>query len=119
MIPVVNNRFHYRFKNKVITDYYEINIDGKYGDKLFFGSNDSIYVTSKIYSGKSEFEYKGTRLAENQMDANTQESWSSVNYFIEENQNLDKPQIIIDALAGVMYCMPQPLIILLAKMTLK
>lgn len=98
VIPVVNNEFHYQFKNNVITDYYEINIDGKYGDKLFFGSNDSIYVTSKIYSGKSEFEYKGTRLAENQMDANTQESWSSVNYFIEENQNLDKPQMIIDAL---------------------
>lgn len=98
VIPVVNNEFHYQFKNKVITDYYEINIDGKYGDKLFFGSNDSIYVTSKIYNNKTEFDYKGTRLAENQMDANTQESWSTVNYFIEENQNLDKPQIIIDAL---------------------
>ena len=98
VIPVVNNEFHYQFKNKVITDYYEINIDGKYGGKLFFGSNDSIYVTSKIYNGKTEFDYKGTRLAENQMDANTQENWSSVNYFIEENQNLDKPKIIIDAL---------------------
>ncbi|MEO0037188.1 MAG: hypothetical protein RIQ59_399 [Bacteroidota bacterium] len=98
VIPVVNNEFHYQFKNKVITDYYEINIDGKYGDKLFFGSNDSIYVASKIYNNKTEFDFKGTRLAENQMDANTQESWSTVNYYIEENQNLDQPKIIIDAL---------------------
>jgi thiol-disulfide isomerase/thioredoxin len=98
VIPVVNNEFHYQFKNKVITDYYEINIDGKYGDKLYFGSNDSIYVASKIYNNKTEFDIKGTRLAENQMNANTEESWSMVNYYLEDNQNLDKPKVIINAL---------------------
>lgn len=97
-IPVTKNEFHYQFKNNVITDYYEMNIDGKYGTKLFFGAKDSIHVESKIYSGKSEFDIKGTRLAENQMDANTEDSWSMVNYYLDENQNLDKPKVIIDAL---------------------
>jgi len=35
VIPVIKNEFHYEFKKNIITDYYEINLDGKYGDKLF------------------------------------------------------------------------------------
>jgi len=32
------------------------------------------------------------------MNADTEKSWSMVNYYLDENQNLDKPNIIIEAL---------------------
>lgn len=95
IIPVKNNEFHFEIKNKVITDYYEFIIDGKYKNQLFFGANDSIYLDGKIYGNAIKMNIKGTRLAENQMNANSVFDWSMVEYSLKENQNLDKPDRII------------------------
>lgn len=98
IIPIKNNKFHYIFKNKVLTDNYEINVDRKYATNLFFGDKDSVYIESKIYNNKTEFVIKGTRLAENQKGNEQKLSWSMVEYYLQENINLDKPKIIADAL---------------------
>ncbi|WP_162127521.1 redoxin family protein [Flavobacterium phycosphaerae] len=97
-IPVKDNAFHYVFDKKIITDNYSFIIDQKYNGNVFFGTNDSIYLEGKIYGPKSDFTLKGTRLAENQMGNGEKPSWSMVSYYLEENVNLDKPEIIINAL---------------------
>ncbi|HSD15318.1 MAG TPA: redoxin family protein [Flavobacterium sp.] len=98
VIPIKNNEFHYIFKNNVITDNYEFIIDGKYHGNVFFGKKDSIYIDGKTAESASEFKLKGTRLAENQMSSDPKMEWSMVTYYLEQNINLDQPQIIIDAL---------------------
>ena len=98
IIPIENNKFHYVFKQNVVTDNYTFIIDGKYHGNVFFGHRDSIYVEGKITEPASEFKLKGTRLAENQMNGSPKMQWSIVSYYLEQNSNLDKPQIIIEAL---------------------
>jgi thiol-disulfide isomerase/thioredoxin len=98
IISIKNNTFHYVFDKKVITDNYTFVIDGKYGGNVFFGQNDSIYLDGKIFGQVSDFKLKGTRLAENQMATNSELNWSMVSYYLEENVNLDKPNMIIEAL---------------------
>lgn len=95
IIPVKNNEFHYEIKNNVITDYYEFIIDGKFKNQLFFGAKDSIYLDGKIYENNIKIDIKGTRLAENQINPNSVFDWSMVEYSLNENQNLDKPERII------------------------
>ncbi|WP_162147688.1 redoxin family protein [Flavobacterium limnosediminis] len=98
VIPIRNNEFHYTFKDKVIADNYQFIVDGKHVGKVFFGQKDSIYLDGKIAGSTSDFKIKGTRLAENQMASEPKMEWSMVSYYLEQNINLDKPQIIIDAL---------------------
>ena len=98
IIPIENNQFHYAFDKKIITDNYTFVIDGKYGNNVFFGALDSIYLDAQIFGPKSKFKIKGTRLAENQMAAENKMEWSMVSYYLEENVNLDKPDIIINTL---------------------
>jgi thiol-disulfide isomerase/thioredoxin len=98
VIPAKDNTFHYVFDKKILTDNYSFLIDQKYNGNVFFGTHDSIYLEGKIYGPKSDFNLKGTRLAENQMSTNAKMSWSMVSYYLDANINLDKPQIIIEAL---------------------
>lgn len=98
IIPIKNNTFHYAFDKNVITDNYTFVIDGKFRGNVFFGQRDSIYLDGKILGTISEFKLKGTRLAENQMATDSKVDWSMISYYMEENKNLDKPNIIIEAL---------------------
>lgn len=98
IIPIKENTFHYVFNKKIITDHYSFLIDQKYNGNVFFGTHDSIYLEGKVFGPKSEFKLRGTRLAENLMNADSKMKWSMVSYYLEENVNLDKPQLIVDAL---------------------
>ena len=97
-IPITDNAFHYQFDKNIITDNYTFILDGKHKGNVFFGKNDSIYLDGKINGQASEFKIKGTRLAENQLDTNSKQEWSTISYYLEENINLDKPQIITQTL---------------------
>ncbi len=97
-ILIKDNAFHFTFDKKVIPDNYTFVIDGKYGENFFFGEHDSIYIDGQIFGEKSKFKIKGTRLAENQIEKKSNEEWSMVSFYLNENKNLDKPDIIIDAL---------------------
>lgn len=98
IIAIKDNEFHFSFDKKVIPDNYTFVIDGKYGGDFFFSDHDSIYLDGQIFNQKSKFKIKGTRLAENQMSTESKEEWSTVSFYLEENQNLEKPDIIINAL---------------------
>lgn len=95
-IPIINNKFHYHITKKVVPDYYEVIIDGrKYLNNLFFGVNDSINIIAKLYANNAKFEIKGTRLAENQMNSDADYQWSMVEYQLQQNTNLEKPDNLI------------------------
>ena len=98
IIPIKDNAFHYQFDKKVIPDNYTFVVDQKYGGDVFIGTNDSIYLDGKVNGQSSEFKLKGTRLAENQMDSKAKMEWSMTSYYLQENVNLDKPQVIIDGI---------------------
>ena len=98
IIPLKNNAFQYQFDKKIVTDNYTFLIDQKYNGTVFFGTNDSIYLDGKVNGTASQFNLKGTRLAENQMNTNAKTDWSMVSYYLQENVNLDKPEIIIDGI---------------------
>jgi len=98
IIPIENNQFHHVFKQNVVTDNYTFIIDSKYHGNLFFGQQDSIYMDGKIAASASEFELKGTRLAENQMNGNPKIQWNIASYYLDQNSHLDKPQLFIKAL---------------------
>jgi thiol-disulfide isomerase/thioredoxin len=97
-IPIKDNTFHYQFDKDVITDNYSFIVDGKFKENLFFGENDSVYIDGTINGPAKEFKIKGTRLAENQLDLNSKAEWSMVSYYVNENINLDKPDLIIKTL---------------------
>ena len=97
-IPVTDNAFHYQFDKNIITDNYTFILDGKHKGNVFFGKNDSVYLDGKISGQATEFVIKGSRLAENQLDTNSKQEWSTISYYLEENINLDKPQIITQTL---------------------
>ncbi|MGL2966280.1 redoxin family protein [Flavobacterium sp. XGLA_31] len=98
VIPLQNNTFHYQFDKKVVTDHYVFVVDQKFDNNLFFGTNDSIYIEGKVNGQASEFKIKGTRLAENQMESETKFDWSMTSYYLQENLNLDRPQIITEGI---------------------
>ena len=95
IIPITNNTFDYTFKESPVTDYYHFIIDGKYEKLIFFGKNDNINIEGKIFNHVTELKIKGSRLAENQLiDINSDTEWSTLNYYIQENINLDNPELI-------------------------
>lgn len=98
IIPIKNDTFHYELKNNILTDYYEFIIDGKYKNTLFFGAKDSIYLDTKINANEVKIDIKGTRLAENQMNPKSEYDWSMVEYSLQENEDLDKPDRIIKSI---------------------
>lgn len=97
-IPIKNNEFKYVFPKSIITENYEFNIDRKYSGNLFFGDKDSIYIDGKIYNNINGLKIKGTRLAENNIKKAAQFDWSMAEYYINENHNLDKPDLISNTL---------------------
>ncbi|MDI1256046.1 MAG: redoxin family protein [Flavobacterium sp.] len=94
VIPIKNNTFQYKFDKDVITDTYSMVIDKRYGAKFFFGKGDSIFVDVKSYKNNSDIKLTGTRLAENQIQKSSAESWSMVSYYIQQNEMMDKPDFI-------------------------
>ena len=98
VIAIKNNEFHYTFDKKILPDNYTFVIDGKFGSNFFFGDRDSIYIDGQIFGEKSKFKIKGTRLAENQMAADNKMEWSTPSFYLQENMNLDKPDVIIKAI---------------------
>lgn len=94
IIPIKDNSFDYTFKDNVPTDYYHFIVDGNYQKVIFFGKNDNVLIEAKIFNHVDEFKIKGSRLAENQLAENSKPEWSTLNYYIQENINIDKPEII-------------------------
>jgi len=94
VIPIKDNLFNYTFKDNVVTDYYYFNVDGKYRKMIFFGKNDNLNIEGRVFNHVDDFKIKGSRLAENQLVDNPNGEWSTLSYYINENINLDNPELI-------------------------
>ena len=96
VIPIKNNQFKSPIEAKLTPDLYILDIDGKYKGQLFFGNNDSIYLNLKIYNHQQVATIYGTRLAENRLNEKDKATWTSINYYLDQNINLEKPDFISD-----------------------
>jgi thiol-disulfide isomerase/thioredoxin len=97
-VPIQNGKFKFVINKKLDADFYYLLYDEKFRTQLFFGSNDSIHMNSKISNSKSDVKVSGTRLAENKLQKNQANSWSNAEYYLAENLNLDNPKLISDEL---------------------
>lgn len=95
VIPVKNNAFHYVINQDLGLDTYAVSFDGKLNSGLIFSKNDSIYFDIKTSKNNVKGTVLGTRIAENQYQETTY-SDGMASYYVEENLNMDKPNIIMD-----------------------
>lgn len=100
IIPVTDNKFHYVLKQDVPLDKYEIAFDEAMKGIVVFGNNDSLFMSIRKYKDAIEFKNTGTRIAESQYTNATGVPWSDVQYYLQENQFTDKPEVFIETLIG-------------------
>lgn len=98
VIPIVNNKFSYTIKKDIPLDYYQLTFDGKVRSQMVLGNKDSAFVALKFYNKSTEITLTGTRLAENRYKADNRGSWSTVQYYIEDNIFMDNPEFITEQL---------------------
>lgn len=98
VIPIKNGEFNYVVNKHLDSDFYTIAFDEKFRGNIFFGTNDSLYIDSKISYSTKDVKVLGTRLAENKTQKQNEFSWSQAEFYLRENMNLDKPELISDAI---------------------
>lgn len=85
-IPIVDNKFDYKFDHNVSLNRYNIFLDNDHRSKLIFGTNDSIYINFNIYKDIKAANITGTRLAENKIGIRNEESF--IPYYMEDEMML-------------------------------
>ena len=65
VIPVKNNKFHYKSDIKIDLDNYDIYFDDKQNTSICISTNDSIYIRCILYGSDNRYSITGTRTAEN------------------------------------------------------
>ena len=97
IIPIKDNKFSYTIKQDIPLDRYMLNFDGQ-RVQVVLGNKDSIFVDIKLYKADNSLKVTGTRAAENMQNKKSAEPWSYVSYNLEQNQELDKPEVFIKTL---------------------
>lgn len=98
VIPVVNGKFSQVIKQDIPAAFYKLVFDNSQEQTVFFGAKDSVYVELKMSGNNSKFEIKGTRLAENNYKGEKAEDWSMTQYYLENNEYTDRPDIFTNEL---------------------
>lgn len=94
IIPIKDGSFKQYIDKNIAPDFYTISFDEKFKGDVFFGANDSVYLNSKLSRSKNEVKLSGTRLAENKVKEDNQFEWSKTEYYLDQNINLDKPEML-------------------------
>ncbi|QEE51233.1 redoxin domain-containing protein [Flavobacterium alkalisoli] len=95
VIPVKDNKFNYHIDKNLPLDFYTLNMPHDLKGNVVIGNNDSVYIKIKANKDDAVAEYRGTRLAENQYKKEKYTLWSNVNYMLQNNSELDKPDYFI------------------------
>lgn len=90
-IPVEANAFHHVFVADIAADYYVVIFGDYFGEQVYFGKADSLYVKGRLNEQANEIKITGTRLAENQLAPPAQRR-SIVDYYLQQNMYLDNPR---------------------------
>jgi len=98
-IPVKNNEFHYVVQQDIPLARYEMLVGDAMNAVCFLGNNDSIYFKLRKNKGAVDLKATGTRLAENQYTREEGNSWSMLEYYLENNYQIDDPQFFTKQLA--------------------
>lgn len=98
VIPVKNGKFHGVINKDVALDKYEVLFDDTAQDFVILGNKDSINIELKLYGQQLTSVKKGTRLAENNYSNKDDRSWSSINYYLDQNMFMDNPSFVIGQL---------------------
>ncbi len=98
VIPVVNGKFNQVIKQDLPAAFYELIFDNSQKQAVFFGAKDSVYVDLKMSGNNSSVEIKGTRLAENNYKGEKADDWSMTQYYLENNEYMDMPEVFTDGL---------------------
>jgi thiol-disulfide isomerase/thioredoxin len=93
-IPVKNKSFKYVFNKKAPLNAYAIVFNEMVNTAVLVGANDSVNVDLKRYKKGQDIKVTGTRLPEEQFKSNEGFSGSAVEYYVQENVMLDKPEFI-------------------------
>ncbi len=99
VIPVTDNSFHYVIKSNVPLDNYAVVYDDLMSTPLVFATSDSIYMDTKMHINSVNVKITGTRLAENKYNSELK-GWSTVSYYMQQNQFMDNPSFIINQLVS-------------------
>lgn len=94
VLPIVDGKFKLILNKNLEPNFYTMSFDDKFKGNIFFGANDSIFINSKLSSAGSDVKLGGTRLAENKLREDNPFNWSSTEYYLNQNMNLDKPEMI-------------------------
>ncbi|MEW5674964.1 redoxin domain-containing protein [Flavobacterium enshiense] len=97
-IAIQNGTFNQSIAGKLPLDTYKMVFDGGFSLDLVLSAKDSVFIDVAFYNNNSEVTISGTRLAENQYKSDGLDDWSMVNYDLESNRNLDRPDYIMNAL---------------------
>ena len=100
VIPVKDNKFSYTIDKDIPLDYYQLAFDEKYKTEMVLGDKDSAYVALKFYNNSANAVITGTRLPETRYKAEKDNSWSMVEYYLEDNLMLDNPEYITKELVS-------------------
>lgn len=94
VIPVKDNKFSYTVKKDVPLDYYQVAFDEKFKTDIVLANKDSAHIAVKFYNKSADAVVTGTRLPESRYKAEKANSWSTVDFYIEDNIRLDNPEFI-------------------------
>lgn len=100
IIPVKDNSFHYVIQQGLPLDNYEFLFGNNMKGVAVLGDNDSLYMEIKKYGNNMKMKATGTRLAESTYTGAPTFSWSSVEYYLQENRLADNPKKFTTELTG-------------------
>ena len=100
VVPITNNAFNYTIEKDIVLNKYRLSFDGAMSEAAIFGNKDSIYIDLKVGKNGNEMKVTGTRLAENQYSGSTEELWSNVEYYLQENLMLESPAMVTNAIVN-------------------
>lgn len=89
ILAVENNVFHSEIKQQLVTDYYQLTADSKFGNKIYLGDKDSLFINIEYYNQKNAVTIKGTRLAENSIIKKSEKQKWFINYYLENDEELN------------------------------
>ncbi|PZR22782.1 MAG: hypothetical protein DI539_04630 [Flavobacterium psychrophilum] len=98
VIPVKDGKFHGVITKDIALDKYEVLYDDTAQDFIVLGNKDSVNIELKLFGQQLTSVKKGTRLAENNYSTKEDYSWSSISYYLDQNQFMDNPTFITEQL---------------------
>ncbi len=98
-MPIKDGIFHGVIKRKLPLDSYFLILDNAVRQEVILSDRDSLDFDIELYNRQAKMKILGTRLAENQYQAE-KEYWDPVEYYLQNKTWVDQPERFTDALVS-------------------